>query len=173
MMSAGDMCVAAGRAGPTARWHPACFVCSTCQELLVDLVYFWKDRLYCGRHHAETMKPRCSACDEVSPIDLLLWPTLSNAPSNLALLSEIQIFSSVLIKIRKLKHRLLSQFPNLFKVKSWKKKHDIIKMRSLKIWQSYTQPDNLLSRVMISTPITVPFMALRIMTYFSTFIRAI
>ncbi|KAJ0174377.1 hypothetical protein K1T71_010523 [Dendrolimus kikuchii] len=65
-MSAGDMCVSAARAGPSARWHPACFVCSTCQELLVDLVYFWKDgRLYCGRHHAETLKPRCSACDEI------------------------------------------------------------------------------------------------------------
>ncbi|XP_063366583.1 protein prickle isoform X2 [Cydia amplana] len=65
-MSAGDMCVSAARAGPAARWHPACFVCSSCQELLVDLVYFWKDgRLYCGRHHAETLKPRCSACDEI------------------------------------------------------------------------------------------------------------
>ncbi|XP_062529833.1 protein prickle isoform X3 [Bombyx mori] len=65
-MSSGDMCVSAARAGPAARWHPACFVCSTCQEILVDLVYFWKEgRLYCGRHHAETLKPRCSACDEI------------------------------------------------------------------------------------------------------------
>lgn len=41
---------------------------SSFQELLVDLIYFYKDRkLYCGRHHAETLKPRCSACDEVSP----------------------------------------------------------------------------------------------------------
>ena len=40
---------------------------SVLQELLVDLIYFYKDRkLYCGRHHAETLKPRCSACDEVS-----------------------------------------------------------------------------------------------------------
>ncbi|XP_014368569.2 protein prickle isoform X2 [Papilio machaon] len=65
-MSAGDMCVTAARAGPAARWHPGCFVCTSCQELLVDLVYFWRDgRLYCGRHHAETLKPRCSACDEI------------------------------------------------------------------------------------------------------------
>ncbi|KAL4704886.1 hypothetical protein ACJJTC_019464 [Scirpophaga incertulas] len=64
-MSAGDMSVSAARAGPAARWHPACFVCSACQELLVDLVYFWRDGLYCGRHHAETLKPRCSACDEI------------------------------------------------------------------------------------------------------------
>ena len=47
--------------------YPTCFACSVCQELLVDLIYFYKDRkLYCGRHHAETTKPRCSACDEVS-----------------------------------------------------------------------------------------------------------
>ncbi|XP_022118409.2 protein prickle isoform X2 [Pieris rapae] len=65
-LSSGDMCVSAARAGPSARWHPACFNCTTCQELLVDLVYFWKDgRLYCGRHHAENLKPRCSACDEI------------------------------------------------------------------------------------------------------------
>ena len=33
----------------------------------MDLIYFYKDRkLFCGRHHAETLKPRCSACDEVS-----------------------------------------------------------------------------------------------------------
>lgn len=65
-MSGGDMAVSAARAGPSARWHPGCFVCHTCRELLVDLVYFWRDgRLYCGRHHAETLKPRCSACDEI------------------------------------------------------------------------------------------------------------
>ncbi|XP_041984483.1 protein prickle-like [Aricia agestis] len=66
MMASGDMCVSAARAGPAARWHPACFVCCACQELLVDLVYFWREgRLYCGRHHAESLKPRCSACDEI------------------------------------------------------------------------------------------------------------
>ena len=62
----GDICVAASRAGPARVWHPTCFACSVCQELLVDLIYFYKDRkLFCGRHHAETTKPRCSACDEV------------------------------------------------------------------------------------------------------------
>ena len=35
----------------------------------MDLIYFYKDRkLYCGRHHAETTKPRCSACDEVGSV---------------------------------------------------------------------------------------------------------
>ncbi|KAF5307496.1 hypothetical protein FQR65_LT06851 [Abscondita terminalis] len=65
-LSTSDICVYASRAGPNACWHPGCFTCSVCRELLVDLIYFYKDgRLYCGRHHAETIKPRCSACDEI------------------------------------------------------------------------------------------------------------
>ncbi|XP_014474871.1 PREDICTED: protein prickle-like isoform X2 [Dinoponera quadriceps] len=65
-VAAGEMAVAASRAGPAALWHPACFVCCVCRQLLVDLIYFWRDgRLYCGRHHAETLKPRCCACDEI------------------------------------------------------------------------------------------------------------
>lgn len=65
-LCSGDICVFAARAGPNTCWHPACFTCVVCHELLVDLIYFWREgRLYCGRHHAETLKPRCSACDEV------------------------------------------------------------------------------------------------------------
>lgn len=56
----------ASRAGHAVCWHPACFVCSVCKELLVDLIYFYQDgKIYCGRHHAERLKPRCTACDEV------------------------------------------------------------------------------------------------------------
>jgi hypothetical protein len=36
--------------------------------LLVDLIYFYHEKdekVYCGRHHAEKIKPRCAACDEV------------------------------------------------------------------------------------------------------------
>ena len=62
----GDICVQASRTGPDKYWHPRCFTCSVCKELLVDLIYFYRDgKIYCGRHHAETIKPRCSACDEV------------------------------------------------------------------------------------------------------------
>ncbi|XP_066935130.1 LOW QUALITY PROTEIN: prickle planar cell polarity protein 3-like [Clytia hemisphaerica] len=62
----GEVVVHAWRAGKEACWHPACFQCTTCQELLVDLVYFYQEgRVYCGRHHAELLKPRCSACDEI------------------------------------------------------------------------------------------------------------
>lgn len=61
------MAVFASRAGPGLCWHPACFACSTCNELLVDLIYFYHEgKIHCGRHHAELLKPRCSACDEVT-----------------------------------------------------------------------------------------------------------
>ncbi|XP_050073423.1 protein prickle-like [Anopheles maculipalpis] len=64
--SSGDMMVFASRFEPNTCWHPACFACFVCKELLVDLIYFHREnRLYCGRHHAETLKPRCSACDEI------------------------------------------------------------------------------------------------------------
>ncbi|XP_018602563.1 prickle-like protein 1a [Scleropages formosus] len=62
----GVMAVFASRAGPGPCWHPACFACATCRELLVDLIYFYHEgKIYCGRHHAELLKPRCSACDEI------------------------------------------------------------------------------------------------------------
>lgn len=48
-------------------WHPKCFNCSACDELLVDLTYcVHEDKIYCERHYAEMLKPRCNACDEVS-----------------------------------------------------------------------------------------------------------
>ena len=62
----GDVAVFAWKAGHDCCWHPACFCCTVCNELLVDLTYFYQDRrIYCGRDHAELLKPRCSACDEV------------------------------------------------------------------------------------------------------------
>lgn len=65
-MSGGDVAVFAERAGVDKCWHPGCFRCTTCSELLVDLIYFFKgDHIYCGRHYADTLKPRCAACDEL------------------------------------------------------------------------------------------------------------
>ncbi|XP_068453651.1 prickle planar cell polarity protein 3 isoform X1 [Clinocottus analis] len=62
----GDIAVFASRAGQSGCWHPQCFQCATCSELLVDLIYFFQDgQIYCGRHHAERLKPRCQACDEI------------------------------------------------------------------------------------------------------------
>ncbi|KAJ8046388.1 Prickle-like protein 2 [Holothuria leucospilota] len=66
LITSGDLAVYASRAGPRSCWHPSCFICWVCKELLVDHIYFYKDgRMYCGRHHAETLKPRCTACDEL------------------------------------------------------------------------------------------------------------
>ncbi|KAB1269607.1 Prickle-like protein 1 [Camelus dromedarius] len=66
-INGGEIAVFASRAGPGVCWHPSCFVCFTCNELLVDLIYFYQDgKIHCGRHHAELLKPRCSACDEVT-----------------------------------------------------------------------------------------------------------
>lgn len=64
----GSIGIFAARAGAQACWHPACFTCQTCSELLVDLIYFYNANdahVYCGRHHAELFKPRCPACDEI------------------------------------------------------------------------------------------------------------
>ncbi|XP_028306866.1 prickle-like protein 1b isoform X2 [Gouania willdenowi] len=62
----GEMAIFASRAGLSPCWHPACFTCATCQELLVDLIYFFQNgKIICGRHHAELLKPRCSSCDEI------------------------------------------------------------------------------------------------------------
>ncbi|XP_063991967.1 uncharacterized protein Lmpt isoform X1 [Diachasmimorpha longicaudata] len=47
-------------------YHPVCFKCTHCDELLVDLAYcVHDDALYCERHYAEELKPRCAACDEL------------------------------------------------------------------------------------------------------------
>ncbi|KAM8907938.1 prickle-like protein 1 isoform 1-T2 [Spinachia spinachia] len=65
-INGGEMAIFASRAGLGPCWHPACFVCTTCHELLVDLIYFYQNgKILCGRHHAELLKPRCSSCDEI------------------------------------------------------------------------------------------------------------
>ena len=64
----GTIGIFAARCGPESCWHPQCFSCTTCDELLVDLIYFYNsadNKIYCGRHHAELYKPRCPACDEL------------------------------------------------------------------------------------------------------------
>lgn len=64
---AGTVAVKAARAGKEDAWHPKCFTCYTCGELLADLVYFFHGgHIYCGRDLAEILKiPRCKACDEL------------------------------------------------------------------------------------------------------------
>lgn len=63
----GEIAVKAKRAGKGVIWHPECFVCFKCNELLADLVYFYHGgHVYCARDLAEILKiPRCNACDEL------------------------------------------------------------------------------------------------------------
>ncbi|XP_061052218.1 prickle-like protein 4 isoform X2 [Eubalaena glacialis] len=62
----GEYGVFAARAGEQRCWHRACFACQACGQALINLIYFYHDgRLYCGRHHAELLRPRCPACDQL------------------------------------------------------------------------------------------------------------
>ncbi|KAI8041015.1 hypothetical protein M5D96_005265 [Drosophila gunungcola] len=62
---AGELVVAAPKFVESVMWHPKCFTCSTCNSLLVDLTYcVHDDKVYCERHYAEMLKPRCAGCDE-------------------------------------------------------------------------------------------------------------
>ncbi|XP_050342796.1 protein espinas isoform X2 [Nymphalis io] len=62
----GNVVIQAPRINEEALFHPACFTCSECDELLVELAYCALDgRLYCVRHYGERLKPRCHACDEL------------------------------------------------------------------------------------------------------------
>lgn len=66
-MFAGEVAVKAERAGQESIWHPQCFTCSKCGELLADLVYFfYKGEIYCARDLANVLEiPRCAGCDEL------------------------------------------------------------------------------------------------------------
>lgn len=66
-INSGEVAVKAERAGKGIAWHPKCFVCFKCNELLADLVYFFHSgNVYCARDLAEILKiPRCHACDEL------------------------------------------------------------------------------------------------------------
>ncbi|KAG1667299.1 Protein espinas [Nymphon striatum] len=67
LMEIGDVAVVTSKFGDSTVWHPSCFVCTTCEELLIDLTYCVKDgNVFCERHYAEQLKPRCSACDETT-----------------------------------------------------------------------------------------------------------
>ncbi|XP_019644167.1 PREDICTED: prickle-like protein 3 [Branchiostoma belcheri] len=62
----GGIAVTTSHTGPEVCWHPGCFCCSTCQILLVDLLYFYRgSAIYCGRHYGESLHPRCYGCDEL------------------------------------------------------------------------------------------------------------
>ncbi|XP_041782458.1 testin [Anopheles merus] len=68
-IAVGEVAVKVDRASSSDRsiWHPQCFKCNRCGELLADLVYFYHGgAVYCGRDLAAMLKiPRCAACDEL------------------------------------------------------------------------------------------------------------
>ncbi|XP_045699018.1 prickle-like protein 4 isoform X1 [Phyllostomus hastatus] len=62
----GEYGVFAALAGERHCWHRACFACQACGQALINFIYFYHDgHLYCGRHHAELLRPRCPACDQL------------------------------------------------------------------------------------------------------------
>ncbi|XP_074604751.1 four and a half LIM domains protein limpet isoform X2 [Brevipalpus obovatus] len=66
MFQIGEIVVVAEKFKQDNCWHPNCFRCCECNELLVDLVYCVLDeKLYCQRHYAEKMMPRCASCEEL------------------------------------------------------------------------------------------------------------
>ncbi|CAI9738390.1 planar cell polarity 3-A-like isoform X2 [Octopus vulgaris] len=61
-----ELIIVASKITDSLCWHPACFICSVCEELLVDLTYcHFQQKLFCERHFAELVRPRCFACDEL------------------------------------------------------------------------------------------------------------
>ncbi|XP_063581301.1 prickle-like protein 4 isoform X4 [Pongo abelii] len=66
LLKPGEYGVFAARAGEQRCWHQPCFACQACGQALINLIYFYHDgQLYCGRHHAELLRPRCPACDQL------------------------------------------------------------------------------------------------------------
>ncbi|XP_055469453.1 prickle-like protein 4 isoform X2 [Psammomys obesus] len=66
LLNPGECGVFAARAGERCFWHRACFACQACGQVLINLIYFYHNgHLYCGRHHAELLRPRCPACDQL------------------------------------------------------------------------------------------------------------
>ncbi|KAK0133612.1 Prickle-like protein 1 [Merluccius polli] len=62
-INVGEMAIFASRAGADPLLASGMLLVL---HLLVDLIYFHHNgKIHCGRHHAEVLKPRCSACDEI------------------------------------------------------------------------------------------------------------
>ena len=78
-MEKGAFALFASRTGVALSFHTGCFTCATCKELLVDNIFFYRNGdIYCGRHYADLVYPRCCACDEVH-IKQNLWQSLTQS----------------------------------------------------------------------------------------------
>jgi hypothetical protein len=64
---AGDVAVKTEGSKNPLNFHPKCFKCFTCKELLIDLIYFHhNNNVYCARDLAIKLGiPRCQGCDEL------------------------------------------------------------------------------------------------------------
>lgn len=65
-LHAGEIAISAEHANPLARWHPKCFSCVECNQLLTDLLYYnHQNQIYCQKHYDDLTKPKlvCAACD--------------------------------------------------------------------------------------------------------------
>lgn len=64
----GEVAISAEHAKITARWHPKCFACVECNELLDDLLYYnYAGKIYCKKHYdvlIQQPKVICAACDQ-------------------------------------------------------------------------------------------------------------
>ena len=129
-----DLYVSAARAGPDKLWHPNCFCCSVCSELLVDLIYFYANgRLFCGRHHAETVKPRCSACDEVRTVTMcqntsavIIYANLCFFFSSKESMALGQVMWNVYVSIGRFESERFSE-ATLFCLRRGENRHDVSK----------------------------------------------
>ncbi|GIY11201.1 four and a half LIM domains protein 3 [Caerostris extrusa] len=59
LLEAGELVVVPSQ-GSAVAFHPACFVCTTCRDPLVDLVHCCEvdGKVYCVRHYSETHRKR-------------------------------------------------------------------------------------------------------------------
>ena len=67
-LNPGEIAISAEHANPLARWHPKCFSCVECNELLTDLLYYNHDgKIFCQKHYDVLTRPKliCAACDLV------------------------------------------------------------------------------------------------------------
>lgn len=65
-LNPGEIAISAEHANPLARWHPKCFSCVECSELLTDLLYYnHNGKIYCQKHYDILTRPKliCAACD--------------------------------------------------------------------------------------------------------------
>ena len=67
LLKPGEIAISAENIDKNARLHQECFSCSVCSEILVDLLYYYKNnKIYCQKHYNQSQLVKaCAACDLV------------------------------------------------------------------------------------------------------------